>query len=325
MKLIFLRSLSLALVTVLIFSCSSDDDSSISVDDPSVNELFSVQNANLRNEGFPTSTSEASLEIISMNTHVIPGGTSFATINTSTPAQKIFIGAVDRLGYFELTPENTSEVNQNFILKINQLNNETSFRVRLAYLDQNNQISQPVYADLLVINVGTGVLQVNLSFDNDKDVDLHLIEPNGAHIYYANEQSENGGYLDLDSNPACSIDGVNNENIFYPSTATLEVGTYYVYVDMYENCDDTIATNFVASVYLNGVEIPTSTQNPFSGNFPVGFPSNGGGFDIANEIAPIFSFEITEESGRYMQSQGKLEPKPLSASAKLKLQKSNNR
>ncbi|HLV13580.1 MAG TPA: hypothetical protein VKY41_00235 [Xanthomarina sp.] len=324
MKLKFLRSFSLALVTVLIFSCSSDDDSG-SQEVAAVNSLFNVQDAILMDQGFPESNSDANLEIVSLNTHVIPGGTAYATILTTTPAQKLFISAVDKSGYFELVPQDNSDLNQSFILKINQLNHQEKFTVRLAYLDANNRVSRAIYADLLVISVGTGALQVSLSFDNDKDVDLHLIEPNGDHIYYNNETSTNGGFLDLDSNPACEIDGVNNENIYYPDDATIEVGTYYVYVDMYENCNPSVATNFVVSVILNGVEIPTSTQNPYNGNFPVGFPSNSGGSDIANDIAPIFSFEITEENSRVMQTQRRLQSKSSSPSAKLKAEKSRNR
>ncbi|HLV40311.1 hypothetical protein [Xanthomarina sp.] len=323
MKLKFLRTLSLAFLGLIVFSCSSDDDSNES--SPTVNELFKVQHATLISNDFPEASSDAGLEVYNMNSHVIPGGTSYATIQTSTRAQKLFIGAVDRHGYFELVPENTSDLNQSFILKINQLNHQDHFTVRMAYLDENNRVSQTVYADVLVINVGTGALQVSLSFDNDKDVDLHLIEPNGSHIYYGNETSNNGGFLDLDSNPACTIDGVNNENITYPDDATIEPGIYYVYVDMYENCDPTTATNFVVSVHLNGEEIPTSTQNPYNGNFPIGFPSNSGGSDIADDIAPVFSFEITEEDSRLMQNQRRLQSKPLSPSARIKLEKSLNR
>ncbi|TYB79067.1 YfaP family protein [Bizionia myxarmorum] len=324
MKLNFLRSLSLALVSVVIFSCSSDDDQ-VEVVIPSVNGLFNVQDATLQTNPFPAANSDMSLEILSINANVIPGGTSYATIQTSTPARKLLIGAIDRMGYYEMLPENNADLNQNFILKINQLITENRFSVILAYLDDNNHVSQPVYADLLVTTVGTGALQVSLSFDNDKDVDLHLIEPNGDHIYYGNMNSANGGFLDLDSNPACSIDGINNENIFYSDDATLEAGIYYVYVDMYENCNADVATNFVASVYLNGVEIPTSTQNPFAGNFPVGFPSNSGGSDIANDIAPVFSFEILEDGSRASRTGRKMESISLSPSAIKKLEKSNNR
>ena len=119
MKRNYFRSLSLALVGMLIFSCSSDDDAGNHEIAP-VNSLFNVQGAVLLEEGFPSANSDASLEVVSMNTHVITGGTSYATIRTSTPAQKLFVGAVDRSGYYELAAENTTDLSQNFILKINQ-------------------------------------------------------------------------------------------------------------------------------------------------------------------------------------------------------------
>lgn len=316
----------LAFLLCGISACSSDDDADNGMD-ATVNNLFNVQDADLQNRDFPGSNSEATLEIISMNTDVIPGGTSYATIQTSTPAQRLLIGAVDEFGYFELPVESDADgLNQNFILKISQLNQQENFTVRLAYLDESDQVSQSILAELEVTSVGTGTLQVSLSFDNDKDVDLHLIEPNGDHIYYGNMMSSNGGELDLDSNPACSIDGVNNENIFYSEDAQLDAGTYNVYVDMFSNCDPSIATNFVASVYLDGVEIPTSTQNPFTGDFPIDFPSNSGGSDIANDIEPVFSFTISEEASRPTSELEKpFQPKPLTPSAQEKLERSQNR
>ncbi len=316
----------LFLLVGLFSACSSDDSNNEPQVDATVNDLFQVQNANLQHKEFPNATSDATLEIVSINTNVIPGGTSYASIQTSTPAQKIYVGAVEEAGYYEIQPENSAELDQNFILKINQLNEEESFTVRLAYLDENNQVSQTVYADLLITNVGTGTLQVSLSFDNDKDIDLHLIEPDGEHIFYGSMSSSNGGELDLDSNPGCSIDGINNENIFYPEDAELDAGTYSVYVDMYSNCDETIATNFVVSVYLDGVEITTSGDNPYSGNFPVDFPSNHGGSGIENDIAPVLTFDITEDPARAASAAKKVfEPKPLTQSAKEKLEISNQR
>ena len=79
-------------------------------------------------------------------------------------------------------------------------------------------------SDLLVYLQKEGFLE------DEKDVDLHLIEPNGGHIYYGNRRSSNGGFLDIDSNPDCSIDGVNNENIYYQEGKTRIIFIlYYMY------------------------------------------------------------------------------------------------
>jgi hypothetical protein len=104
-------------------------------------------------------------------------------------------------------------------------------------------------------------------------VDLHLIEPEyndeygepvsfyNRHIYYSNTwASYSNGELDLDSNPGCSLDYVNNENITYnDSTAYVAAGTYKIYVDLYENCDPTIATNYVVTVFYGGALIASKS------------------------------------------------------------------
>ena len=86
--------------------------------------------------------------------------------------------------------------------------------------------------------VAQGGLKVSLSWDTPTDVDLHLVEPAPDHeeIYYGNKQSSSGGELDLDSNPDCRIDGVNNENITYPRGSSPPEGEYTVRVDYYSNC-----------------------------------------------------------------------------------------
>jgi hypothetical protein len=38
----------------------------------------------------------------------------------------------------------------------------------------------------------------------------------GEEIYYGDQQAASGGFLDLDSNAACSGDNIRNENITWP-------------------------------------------------------------------------------------------------------------
>ena len=125
-----------------------------------------------------------------------------------------------------------------------------------------------------------------------RNVDLHLIEPgdNGEHIYYGNRTSDNGGELDLDSNAGCGIDGINNENITYGEDAYIAPGVYEVYVDMYSNCDPSIATDYVVTVTYNGRLIGTTTgTNPARGTFPVDEPSNHANLD---NLTPVMTFTI---------------------------------
>jgi hypothetical protein len=95
---------------------------------------------------------------------------------------------------------------------------------------------------------GSGQLQVSLSWFADVDLDLHVESPTGTDIYYANrEPSGVGGTLDLDSNPACAFDGVDNENISWGANVPAQ-GTYTVRVDLWSACAATDSIPFVVTV-----------------------------------------------------------------------------
>lgn len=82
--------------------------------------------------------------------------------------------------------------------------------------------------------VKTGEVKVSIAWDSPTDVDLHVTEPGGEHIYYSHKTSATGGQLDLDSNAGCSIDGVNNENIVWPIGKSPN-GDFQVRVHMYQS------------------------------------------------------------------------------------------
>lgn len=122
--------------------------------------------------------------------------------------------------------------------------------------------------EVLVFVVGfTSDVQVSVSWDAPSDVDLHLVEPSGNEIYYGSDTSSTGGNLDVDSNPACSIDGRQIENIRYP-TGRAPGGTYRVIVDYWTSCS-VARTNYLVTV-KNGAAVST-----FPGFF-TGGGDNGG-------------------------------------------------
>ena len=52
-------------------------------------------------------------------------------------------------------------------------------------------------------------------------------------------------------------------------------GTYQVWVNMFANCDPSIATNYTIRVTYKGMAVtPKSGSNPTSGVFPIGTPDN---------------------------------------------------
>lgn len=104
----------------------------------------------------------------------------------------------------------------------------------VAGLGPGNAVGRAVRHAFSVVEVGTGDLQINLSWDTDADVDLHVVEPSGETIYWANRNSRTGGLLDLDSNAGCRIDGVRNENITWARGAPR--GSFTVFVNYFSSC-----------------------------------------------------------------------------------------
>lgn len=107
--------------------------------------------------------------------------------------------------------------------------------VNVAMLDGMARLSDAISLAVQGVLVGTGDVQVGITWDTPTDVDLHVIEPSGEEIYYAHKTSSTGGQLDLDSNPACNIDGVNAENVYWP-VGDSPVGEFTVRVRMYSDC-----------------------------------------------------------------------------------------
>ena len=64
------------------------------------------------------------------------------------------------------------------------------------------------------VSVKIGDPQFTLIWDTDADLDLHVIEPGGSHIYWEYRNGKRGGELDVDD-----VDGQGPENIFWKKGA----------------------------------------------------------------------------------------------------------
>jgi hypothetical protein len=60
------------------------------------------------------------------------------------------------------------------------------------------------------INVKVGDPQFTLVWDSQADIDLHVLEPGGAHIFWEDRHGRFGGELDVDD-----VDGFGPENIYW--------------------------------------------------------------------------------------------------------------
>jgi hypothetical protein len=126
----------------------------------------------------------------------------------------------------------------------------SEFELLFAVADPAGAVGPYVGLPTTVTPVGTGDVQVTLSWDVDSDVDVHVIGPDGEEIYYGNRESATGGKLDLDSNAACRIDGVRNENVTWP-VGTAPRGQYTVRVDYWDSCGVS-RTNYTVRISNGG-------------------------------------------------------------------------
>jgi hypothetical protein len=88
-----------------------------------------------------------------------------------------------------------------------------------------------------------GALVVTLTWDTESNLDLHVVDPSGAEIYWGDQSSqpasggvEGGsyGYVDYDSNANCVIDGLRREDAIWPNAPPS--GQYTVRVDAASLC-----------------------------------------------------------------------------------------
>ena len=115
---------------------------------------------------------------------------------------------------------------------------EGTFDVIFSVFNQNGEASQPIYTTINVLRLGTGSLQISMSWDNTTDQDLHVTDPNGETIFYLERTSVSGGQLDRDD-----LDGYGPENIFWTDDAP--DGDYTIVVNQYSGRAD---TNFYITV-----------------------------------------------------------------------------
>ena len=119
-----------------------------------------------------------------------------------------------------------------------------------------------------LFRVGTGDVQVSISWTGASDVDLHVFDPTGEEVYFGNPEAASGGQLDLDSNAGCTIDNTNNENIVW-ATGTAPAGEYRVVVDYWSDCGVprsdyvvTVALAGQAPQIFTGSFVGDATENP---------------------------------------------------------------
>jgi hypothetical protein len=190
--------------------------------------------------------------------NAINGGSTMITVTSTGEITKIYVSIQGQDGYWEVTVPAGSTVADVLLTLAQQLPAQLVIVFEVG--DASGNVSAPAMVTTTIHTVGTGDLQVSVSWDVDSDIDLHVVDPKGFEIYYGDDISPEGGELDLDSNAACDIDHVRNENVTWP-VGTPPAGSYTVRVDNFENCASE-AVNYVVTVQKKGQAAQT-----FMGSF----------------------------------------------------------
>lgn len=316
---IFLGSLLIA-VAIFVVSCGKDKVTTIQ-------KFINIVDAVLVSEDMPTATADYDIDV-QMGGNVIPGGSAYITVKSPYQAQKIFVAINNQVGYYEV-PANTENRDfvYNFVMIVDQdidLGEDGTFTIQVAILDLDGNVSRIWENNIGLITVGTGQLQISLTFDQHKDIDLHVIEPEipndtldyyDRHIYYGNRTSRNGGELDLDSNAGCSESDIWAENITYGENAFVRPGLYKVYAVMWSNCSPhDNPTNITVSVFYDGQLIATENgaANPFVATFPADAQATGSSLSMD----PTLTFVIPDRGQKKTHD---FESEPLTESAMEKM------
>ena len=199
-------------------------------------------------------------------------GQPFRYLVAASGAFTIVYLAVDDLdGYWQLTlPSGVSELE--LVITLANTPPSTDFQLR-SILGYQGGVSQPITLRVQPGDLSLSDIAATLRWTGASDVDLHVIDAKGQEVYWNDTSTPEGGRLDLDSNPACDIDNVNQEIISWPAGGA-PAGGYRVFVQYYDAC------GVASSAYNVTLAIKNRAAQTFQGTF-----NGAGGPTVADTVA----------------------------------------
>jgi hypothetical protein len=179
----------------------------------------------------------------------INGGSLRTLLTSATPFTQAVVSLQNHEDYYLVMlpgPTNSADL----IITMSQDAPQATLGMSYAAAPDGGSYGTALTQNINMIRVGAGDVQVSVAWDAPTDVDLHVTDPANEEIYFANTTSASGGELDLDSNAACSIDNINNENITWPVNGAPN-GTYTVELVYWSACTQA-QTNYTVTVFVRG-------------------------------------------------------------------------
>ncbi len=209
-------------------------------------------------EGTPPVASAAAAPTVPAAGTAVNGGSAKFPVEAGAHFTTVYVWLLGADDYWELTLPAGVAASEVVVGVAPQVGAST---LRLQYgVGTGGTVSQYAGQSLRVYRVGVGDVQVSVSWTGASDVDLHVYDPSGEKVYFGNLSSASGGTLDLDSNAACNLDNVNNENVVWPVGAAPH-GEYRVVVNYWDDCG-VPRSDYVVTVQAAGLE-----PQVFSGSF----------------------------------------------------------
>jgi len=301
----FLLLAGISLATMLTVSCDSlskfaDDLAAGLKESLQFNGLSSsnlLQNGRLgfaAQEGIPPGQVEA-IESVQVSGSALAGNTTIFTVTSSEELEELYLQIDGENGFYQwilddekdlISTEGGKFIYQ-IVLEFNRdqqiedgsedPNNDGVITTTRTFTISgktkgNKEVVVPEEKTVEVKQVGTGALQISLSWDQLDDVDLYVFTPSNETLFYGRKQTRDGsGKLDIDANQSCTYDdpnwGKNSENIFFEKP--LENGKYTVVVNLWKKCTErhTSLTGATAYVSING-KLVTDKGIKFSDSEP---------------------------------------------------------
>lgn len=184
-------------------------------------------------------------EFISSNGSTAPLTYTYRNVTGSIAGFYVQVIGADR--YFRIPFTGTSSASGRVSLPVGIPTNviQGQFRLALCVYDNNGRISAPTEVTINVLRLGTGAVQVSLSWDDTTDQDLYVTDPGNNTIYFVNDSSPTGGELDRDD-----TSGYGPENIYWLQNAP--DGRYVVRVNAYSAAPSSTPTNYYLTVSYPG-------------------------------------------------------------------------
>jgi hypothetical protein len=172
---------------------------------------------------------------------LVTGGTLSLALNweedETNPASRILVASENNSGYWVVPVEGTDGT-QTLELSLPSLKpaaDGSTNNVMVTVTDDSGRAIEWVTHPINQLIVGSGGVQVSLTWDAPVDLDLHVTDPTGRLVDWGAEDPGDG-MLDLDSNAECKLDNVNTENIFWEDGKEV-AGPYSINVSYYASCE----------------------------------------------------------------------------------------